>query len=148
MASDDFESGGLSGGPGWLTTWQASGDYSVTTSGTAYQGSYHLRLRRGTGYVAREVDLSGRDNARLQFWAKANSFDSSESARLLVSSNGSNWTTVKTWVNGEDDNVYHYWDFDLSAYSVTGTFWIAFDANMADTSDYLYVDEVDVVVGW
>ena len=93
------------------------------------------------------MDLSGKTNVRLQLWAKANSFDSGESAQLLVSSNGSNWTTVKTWVNGEDDNVYHYWDFDLSAYSLTGTFWIAFDANMGQTSDYFYVDYLWVVGG-
>ena len=145
IAWDDFESGGLTGGSGWLTNWMASGDYSVTTAGTAYQGSYHLRLRSSTGYATREVNLSGKTDVRLQFWAKANSFESWENAQLLVSSNGSTWTTVKTWVNGEDDNVYRFWDFDLSAYPLTGTFWIAFDANLSGTGDYFYVDYLWVV---
>ena len=94
------------------------------------------------------MNLSGKTSVRLQFWAKANSFESGESAQLLVSSNGTTWTTVKTWVVGEADNVYRFWDFDLSAYALTGTFWIAFDANMADTSDYFYVDDLSVIVGW
>jgi len=148
LAWDDLESAGLTGGSGWLTDWQASGDYAVTTAGTAYQGSYHLRLRTNDGYATREVTLSGKSNVRLQFWAKANSFESAENAQLLVSSNGSTWTTVKTWVNGDDDNVYRFWDFDLSAYSLTGTFWIAFDANMGQTSDQLYVDDVNIVMVW
>jgi len=148
LAWDDFESAGLTGGSGWLTTWQASGDYAVTTAGTAYQGSYHLRLRSDDGHATREVDLSGKSNVHLQFWAKANSFEGAENAQLLVSSNGSTWTTVKTWVNGDDDNVYHFWDFDLSAYSLTSTFWIAFDSNMGQTSDQLYVDDVNIVMVW
>ena len=148
IAWDDFESGGLTGGSGWLTNWMASGDYSVTTAGTAYQGSYHLRLRSSTGYARREVNLSGKTNVRLQFWAKADSFETGENAQLLVSSNGTTWTTVKTWVNGEDDNVYRFWDFDLSAYPLTSTFWIAFDANMSGTGDYLYVDDLNMVMGW
>jgi len=145
IAWDDFESAALDGGSGWLTSWQASGDYAVTTSGTAYQGSYHLRLRASTGYAKREVNLSGKASVRLQFWAKADSFETGENAQLLVSSNGTTWTAVKTWVDGEDDNVYRFWDFDLSAYSLTGTFWIAFDANMSGTGDYLYVDYLWVV---
>jgi hypothetical protein len=52
---------------------------------------------------------------------------------------------VKTWVDGEDDNVYRFWDFDLSAYPLTSTFWIAFDANMSNTGDYFYVDYLWVV---
>ena len=148
LAWDDFESGGLTGGSGWLTNWTASGDYAVTTSGTAYQGSYHLRLRSSTGYATREVDLSGKSSARVQFWAKADSFEGAENAQLRVSSNGTTWTTVKTWVNGEDDNVYRFWDFDLSAYPLTGTFWIAFDANMGQASDNFYVDDLNIIVGW
>jgi len=148
LAWDDFESGGLTGGSGWLTNWMASGNYAVTTAGTAYQGSYHLRLRRNTGYARREVDLSGKTDVRVQFWAKANSFEGAENAQLRVSSNGTTWTTVKTWVNGEDDNVYRFWDFDLSAYPLTTTFWIAFDANMSADDDYFYVDDLSIVVGW
>ncbi len=74
IASDDFESGGWAGGTGWLYDWNYAGDASVVTTGTPYEGSYHLRLRANTGYVKRAIDLSGLPGARLQFWAKANSF--------------------------------------------------------------------------
>ncbi|MEK7849094.1 MAG: hypothetical protein AAB270_09240, partial [Chloroflexota bacterium] len=116
IAWDAWESANLSGGSGWVAAWTASGDYAVTTAGTAYQGRYHLRLRRATGYAKRQVNLSGKTTALLQFWAMALSFEGSENAQLLVSSNGTTWTTVKTWVNGDDDNLYHFNDIDLSPF--------------------------------
>ena len=42
VALDDFESGGFSGGEGWLAAWTATGDASVRTTGSPKQGAYHL----------------------------------------------------------------------------------------------------------
>jgi len=145
-ASDDFESGGWTGGTGWLDNWYHSGNASVTGSGTPYEGSYHLRLRRNTGYVDRSVDLSEATSARLQFWAKANSFESGEEAYCLVSSNDTDWTTVHTWVDDvDDDDVYRFHDIDLSPYELTSEFWIAFQANMSGNQDYFYVDDLEII---
>ena len=74
-ANDNFESGGWTGGNGWLNNWYYSGDATVTNAGTPYQGIYHLRLRANTGYVERAVDLSSAVSAHLRFWAKVNSFE-------------------------------------------------------------------------
>ncbi len=144
ISSDDFESGGWSGGSGWLNDWYQAGDTSIVTNGSPYQGDYHLRLRQDTGYVKRAVDLSHQPSASLQFWAKARSFESGEEARCLISSNGSDWTAVKTWVDGDDDSIYHFYDIDLSSYTLSSEFWIAFEANMSGTGDYLYVDDLSV----
>lgn len=145
IASDDFESGGWSGGSGWLNDWYQEGDASIVTGGGPYQGNYHLQLRRNTGYVKRSVDLSDQPAARLQFWAKAKSFESAEEARCLVSSDGSNWTAVKTWVDGDDDNSYHFYDIDLSSYTLSSQFWIAFQADMSKKDDQFFVDDLSVV---
>jgi hypothetical protein len=157
-SSDDFESGGWGGGDGWLGGWLYSEgwDAFVTNWGTPYEGTYHLWLLGSTGYAQREVDLSEALSARLQFWAKADSFDSaSEKAYCRISPNGTDWTTVYTWTDageggdGVDDNIYHFCDIDLSPYELSSTFWIYFDADMNvdywGDLDSLYVDDLEIV---
>lgn len=152
IAWDDFNSGGFTGGGGWLGNWYYEGYPTYTTvtgSGGTHEGSYHLRLRGSTGYVRRAVDLSHEVSARLRFWAKVNLFETNDNATLWISSNGADWTPVYTWTSLDSDNTYHYYDIDLTSYSFTSAFWIAFDANMSDTGDYFYVDDLDIawVVG-
>ena len=59
IASDDFESGGWSGGTGWLDDWYYEGNASIVTTDSPYEGSYHLQLTDSTGYVKRSVDIAG-----------------------------------------------------------------------------------------
>ncbi len=146
IAEDGFESASWSGGSGWSKDWYHEGDASIVTSGSPHGGSRHLQLLRNTGYVRRITGLSGQAGAHLQFWAKARSFEGGEEARCLISPNGSDWTTVRTWVNGEDDNVYRFNDIDLAAYGLSSTLWIAFEADMSGTGDYLYIDDLAVVI--
>lgn len=143
LASEDFESGDWSGGNGWMDTWNYSGNASVTTSGTPYEGTYHMELRNNTGYASRSIDLSREISANLQFYAKANSFSPAAEVYLMVSSNGANWTTAYTWDDSDADNQYHYYDIDLSGYQLSDEFWIAFDSNI-DSNDYFYVDDVKI----
>lgn len=148
VAWDDFESAGWGGGWGWLSDWNYSGDASVVSSDSPYQGAYHIQLRRGTGHADRAVDLSGLGNVRLQFWARAGEFESGETAAVSVSPDGSTWFTVRTWIDGEDDNVYRFEDIDLSGYAMSSEFWIAFHASMSDTSDMFWADDIKVVRSW
>ena len=145
VASDDFESGGWSGGSGWLNDWYYQGAADIVTSGTPYEGKRHLQMKSNTGYVKRAVNLSFRPGDGLEFWAKASSFETGEEAYCKISSNGSDWTTVQTWVDGDDDGIYHFYDIDLSSYTLSSQFWIAFQANMSGPDDYLYVDDLKVV---
>ena len=114
----------------------------MTGVGSPQEGAEHLRLRRGTGYVDRSVDLSGRSNVTLQFWAKADSFEAGETALVLVSPDGVDWTVLKTWSDGEDDNTYRFYQFDLSSFPMTSQFWVAFDAEMSAANDRFYVDDL------
>ena len=143
-AKDDFESGSWTGGDGWLYNWYYSGDAAVIDTASPYQGVYHLRLRSNTGYVERAVDLSSAVSARLRFWSKVNSFEGSENAQALISPNGIDWTVVRTWTDLDDDNTYHFNNIDLSSYTLTSQFWIAFSANMGQTTDYFYVDNLEI----
>lgn len=145
LAWDNFESDGWSGGWGWLYPWYYSGDAAIAATGTPYEGTYHLRLRRDTGFVDRALNLSGRSNVRWRFWAKVNSFEAADYAEALVSSDGTIWYTVKTWTAADSDNTYHFVDIDLSSYTMSSEFWIAFDAQMNATGDELYIDDLRIV---
>ncbi|MFT7640240.1 MAG: VCBS repeat-containing protein, partial [Pirellulaceae bacterium] len=53
-----------------------------------------------------------------------------------------NWTTLRTFVDGEDDNQYHFYEFEIP---VTGdTLYVRFDAEMGDSKDYWYIDDVQL----
>jgi hypothetical protein len=142
IASDDFESGDWNGGTGWLDNWRHGGTSSITTSGTPYEGSYHLLLQNSDGNVRRTLDLSEQGVVHLMFWAKVDSFEGRENARLRISGNGSSWTTIYEWDRDDDDGQYHFYDIDLSSYTFTDEFWIRFVANMSQDSDYFYVDDI------
>ena len=143
VASDNFE-GGWSGGSGWLWGWWHEGNSAITTSGGPHGGSYHLRMTSSNAYVDRAVDLSGRTDVRLQFWAKANSFEYGESAECYIY-DGVDWHVVETWVNGDDDNVYHFHDIDLSSFNMSSQFYVCFDTDMSSAFDYLYIDDIELV---
>jgi len=146
LATDDFESNSWSGGSGWLGSWYHEGDALITKSGSPYEGEYHLQLRRDSGYVKRGVDLLGESNVYLILRAKAKSFKKDDTAECLVSSGSENWTTLRTWVDGEDDDTYHYYQFNLSSYATEGQLWIAFAAHMPGKGAKFYVDDLRVVV--
>lgn len=145
LAWDDFESGAFSGGGGWLAPWSTSGLASIVATGFPEQGNYHMLLQSNTGLASRSVNLAGQANVHVQFWAKAASFNSGNTATFQVSSNGTTWTVVKTWTLADADNVYRYWDLDISSFSMTSAFWIRYQANMTNASNLFYVDSVYVV---
>ena len=62
-----------------------------------------------------------------------------------MSSNSENWTTLRTWADGADDNTYHYYQIDLSDYATSSQLWIAFEANMSKKDDKFYVDDLRIV---
>jgi hypothetical protein len=149
-ASDDFESGGWGGGSGWLDDWYHSGDATITFWSFPYEGNYHLLLQGSTSYASRAIDLSDATGAHLQFQSKTDSFESGDEAYCLISSNGMDWVPVRTWAYGDDDvdGNYHYYDIDLSPYTLSSEFWIAFDAGMNEYYpwdwDYFYVDNLEI----
>jgi len=145
IASDDFESGGWSGGSGWLDEWTHTGDATIKRTGSPYEGSYHLIMRDDNSYVKRAADLSGRSGLHLQFQAKVDRFELGDEMYCKVSPDSTNWTTVKTWTDTDDDDTYHLSDIDLSTYTMSSEFWIAFESGMDNNNDYFYVDDLRIV---
>ena len=145
IAQDNFESGDFNGGSGWASSWTTSGNSAVVSSGSPYEGSFHARLRRGNGRMERTVDLTGRTNVRLQFYAKASSFETGETATCSVSPDGVIYSVVRLWADGEDDDVYRFEDIDLSSFSMTSTFAVVCQSNMSNNADRFYVDDLKVV---
>ena len=147
IANEDFESGDFSGGSGWLGLWTVAGGVNakVTSQEDVHSGIFHLRLRKGNGYVERGVNLQGISQVHLQFWAKVKSFEGSDSASALVSPDGQSWTVVKTWNAADSDDTYKFVDIDLSAFPSTSQFFIAFDAEMNSAADKLFIDDIQIV---
>lgn len=137
---DGFENG-WNGGTGWGSDWYHQGDASIVSNDGPYAGNNHLRLRRNNGYVDRVLNLSGKSSANLTLQVKIKSFERTDYADLLVSPNGFNWTILKRFSYQSSDNLYHEYQFDISPY-ISETTWIAMDAEMSGTNDYLYADEV------
>jgi len=139
VASDDFESGGWSGGEGWLWGWSNSGSAAVTSAGGPYEGAYHLQLVSYDGYVDRALDLSGHSNVHLRFWAKVDSFETGDAVDCIVISDGTPYL-VRSWTDADSDSTYHSVDIDLSPYAMSSVFYVSFDARMSATDDYFYID--------
>jgi hypothetical protein len=144
VGSDDFESGTLTGGTGWLDNWTATGTVTVSTTGTPQQGVYHMQIDKG-GDVQRSLDLSGQTGMRLKFWAKVTGLSGQRKAYAEVSSDGTAWTTVRTWTTSDPDGVYQLEDIDLSPYTMSSQFWVRYRIDGAGGGTRtLYVDDVSV----
>ena len=91
-------------------------------------------------------DLSGRSEGDKSetFRAKVESFEGSDSARVMVSPDGTNWTTVKTWTGADSDGIYKLVDIDLSGFTMTSRFFIAFEGNMSSAGDRLFIDDIEI----
>jgi len=148
MPADDFETGTFTGGVGWLADWTTENNAGVIKQGTPYEGQYHVLMKNSDSDVQRSADLAGQTGLSLQFWAKARTFEASDTVSCQISSNGADWNTVQTWANGDDDEVYRFYDIDLASYApYSSAFWVRFESGMNQNNDYFYVDALQVVGG-
>ena len=124
-------------------SWDVSGDAQVRSDTSPASGSEHARLRRSSGDLQRTVDVSGFADIRLQFAAKLFSFEGSDRADVKVSGDGSTWTTLQSFFNGDDNGQYS--TYDLAVPDVGDTLHVRFDAGMSGGADYWFIDDVQVV---
>jgi len=160
FAWDDFESGSSNwgGGGGWTANWThtSSTDYANVIQGTwqipAYEGwdwfqpHYHLRLQY-TGFASRPTNLTDADTPRLRFAATTrSSLENNEYAYCEVSTNnGSAWSTITRFSSSNETGSYVYYDFGLSQFPMTSTFWVRFRLTGTEQNDFFYVDKIEIV---
>jgi len=94
--------------------------------------------------MERIVYTTGASDVSLVFWARLESFESSDRAEVWVSPDGLNYTRVRNFVNGEDDGIYREHVIDLSGFPTSSNFRIAFDADMSSRGDRWYVDDIEI----
>lgn len=145
VASHDFDDNKFTGGSGWLYGWYHQGSVTMTKKQDPYQGTRHIQMRGTTSYLDRAADLSEYSNLRLQFWAKARSLEGDDKMYCLVSPDDIQWTVVRVWDSSDSDNTYHYYDIDLSPFTMSEVYWIAFDSEMSANNDYFYIDQLRIV---
>ncbi len=144
IAADNFESSTFSGGTGsWAFDWSPTGNATTTATGGPFEGTFHLRLT-GSDEIRRAAS-STLPNQRIQFWAKAESFEAGETATMSVSTNGIDFTTVRTWVQAEADGVYRFEDIDVASFGTSTEFWILFQANTSGVGDLFFVDDLKII---
>ena len=140
--TDNFESGNLTGGTGWLDNWTTAGTVTVTSANAPYAGTYHVQVDKGAE-AKRSVDLTGQSSMRLKFQAKVTGLSGQRKAYAEVSSDGTNWSIVRTWTTSDPDGVYQFDDIDLSPYTMSSQFWVRFRIDGAGGgSRSLYVDDI------
>jgi hypothetical protein len=146
LAFDGFESRDFEGGTGnWTGPWMTAGDISIRWNKDGpHSGKGHVRLCQDTGVMERAIDLAGASEVHLTFWTKVSSFEGSDAAFVYVSSDGVNYSEVKSFTSSDSDDTYHPYDIDLSGFGTTSDFRIVFDAEMSDSDDYWYIDDLEI----
>jgi hypothetical protein len=145
-AADDFESGDTDGGSGWDDSqWSANNSAEARNKEGPAQGSWHVRIRKD-GSLERAVDLTGESAVSLSFWLKAKGFKDGATASVIVTPDGGGPVTLQTWIEGDDDDTYREYVFDLDAAGVTPTemLTVRFEMNGTKNGHKIHVDDVQI----
>ena len=129
------------------TAWDDFGSVSIVST-EPFEGTYHMRMTGASDFVERTIDLTDITNVRLQFQAQPEGFAASDAVELQVSDDGAAYTTVFTWNASSTQDVYAALDVDLSVYTSTSEFYIAFSGSLAGGGDGFLVDDIEVVRTW
>ena len=121
----------------------AAGDTRVETKQSPHEGTLHLRLCRDTGLATRSIDLSGYEDASLRACVRVDGFAGADQAHVLSSTDGGvTWSTLHVFAHGDDDNTYRCFEWAIPSGQVVT---IAFDAEMSDKKDQIWLDAIEVV---
>jgi hypothetical protein len=141
IAGDNFESGTLTGGSGFSSTWSYSGDVQANQSANTYSGVYALKLT-GNSEASRALDFSGYSGMNIRFFILTEKYDNSDYIYLEVKESGSStWRPVASW-HKNDVNSQTYIEQDLSAYNLGTDFQIKFRADCNKSDEIVYIDEL------
>ena len=154
---DEFASTSYSlnaGTANWTGNWIETGDDNSASGGTVRVTGNRLRFAgSGSGGSAtfggpsleREANLSGASVATLTFdYSQTTNWENSDIFEVWVSKDGgSNWTKIHSIVNDSGSTATQSFSYDVSAY-VASNFRVAFAERMNSSTEYFYVDNVQV----
>ncbi|TXR46370.1 peroxidase family protein [Phyllobacterium endophyticum] len=111
--SDNFDTGGLTGGTGWASPWVETGDNGNVNSATVGQiridegNSNVLQLRdddtdtgNGTATISRTFSLAGASSATISYAYNELGFDAGETVTVQFAADGTNFNQTIQTING------------------------------------------------
>lgn len=150
ISYDGFECGGFNCGYGWLnSSWDTSGSIIITTDNNPI-GTYHTRLRNANAYMDRYFNMSADeynnyDDVKLEFSVKTRGWENSDYGDVNVYDAYGDYHTIREWWNGEDDNIYRTYSFNLKEAQYTNVTGCGFFMDGNADNDRMFVDEVRLV---
>ena len=144
--SDTFSSASYSNNDGtqnWSSNWQEYNDDNNPNNGNIRISGSELYFRRiRSHYIVRSLDLSSYSTATLTFDWRTDSLESGETLVIQISSNGTSFTTLDTFV-GTQSGAFNQ---DITAY-ISSTTTIRFRKggnNWSNNNDRAYIDNVTI----
>jgi hypothetical protein len=86
--------------------------------------------------------MTSASNPKLKFQWKAYSFEKGEYATVEIQDDGSTWKQVFKVDDGQDDNVYHPANIDLSSYNMVSNFKIRIVMHGSNPADRFFIDDI------
>ncbi|MFK8005219.1 MAG: Ig-like domain-containing protein [Saprospiraceae bacterium] len=138
--SDDFSSGGYTGGTGtWATDWVVNGGASY--AGVASQRGFLQFAYTNDEFLRRSVDLSGTISATLAFDWETVGLDVGEVFSIQASSDGSSFTTISSFTGTQTGSFSQ----DITSYiSNNTTIRFINDGPNWSSGEYGYFDNVSI----
>ncbi|MGH1420673.1 MAG: tandem-95 repeat protein, partial [Hyphomonas sp.] len=145
-AFDDFETGNLTGGTGWVGNWvitgAGSGDIDVETDG----GDSSMAIQDNDVQVARTVNLTGAETATLSFDYRRDSLESNEHLFVYISNSSTGGLVEIGRLSGSaDDSSYLNFSADITSYIASDT-TITFrtSSNWSGLTDEIFLDNISI----
>jgi len=140
-AWDDWECNDWNCGSGWKQDWFHTPFCDITTANSP-RDSYHLRNSATGGCDAnRKINISNCTTGYLTFWAKATSLEAGDDCRYYYK-NDTDAIELLTLSNGDDDNIYRYYSYEICQYNYGEDSGIRFFADVG-SNDGCYIDDIE-----
>ena len=90
------------------------------------------------------MNLSGRRNVHLRFWARLSDLEPGRKALVAVMPAGGQLQVVKEFTAAESDGKYRPYDIDLSGVPMSGDFRVVFESQLAPLTSRWHLDDVEL----